>query len=207
MTTPPLDDEPLRSDQSLIANWIAQGSRVLDLGCGDGALMRDLITNRRVTGYGLEIDPANIVSCIRRGVDVIQADLDAGLDDFEDQSFDYVIMTQTIQAVRYPDKLLSEMVRVGGEGIVTFPNMGHWKCRLQLLAGKMPLTKSLPNTWFDTPNIHICTIRDFEQLCASRGIEILARSSVDAAHQPGFGMQLLPNLLGEVAIYRIRRRV
>ena len=122
-----------------------------------------MITGR--AGYGVEIDPDNIVRCIENGINVIQSNLDEGLTDFDDDSFDYVVMTQTIQAVRFPHHLLHEMLRVGREGIVTFPNMGHWACRVQLAFGRMPVTRHLPNTWYNTPNIHICTISDFEDFC------------------------------------------
>jgi methionine biosynthesis protein MetW len=144
----------LREEQALIAGWIAPGSRVLDLGCGDGSLLAHLKLERNVASYGIEIDSENIVNCIASGVNVIHSDLDRGLSDFDDDSFDYVVMTQTLQAVRYPNRLLREMLRVGREGIVTFPNFGHWRCRLQVLAGRMPVTRHLPSTWFDTQNIH-----------------------------------------------------
>lgn len=196
----------LRVDQVLIAEWIADGSRVLDLGCGDGALLAHLQRERRVTGYGVEIDPANIVRCLAAGVNVIHSDLDRGLSDFDRDSFDYVIMTQTLQAMRYPHLVVREMLRVGREAIITFPNFGHWKCRLQILMGKMPVTRHLPNTWFDTPNIHMCTLSDFEDLCRVEGIEVLQRRAVDTAHRVAFGMRLLPNLLAEIAVYRFRRR-
>ena len=196
----------LRAEQVLIADWIAHRSRVLDLGCGDGVLLAALQQHKQVTGYGIEIDPHNIVTCIERGVNVIHTDLDAGLSEFDAESFDYVIMTQTIQAMRFPHLLIEEMLRIGKEGIVTFPNMGHWKCRAQILFGRMPITRHLPNTWYDTPNIHMCTISDFEDLCAQANIEILARAIVDSQHRAKVGMRLLPNLLAEIAIYRIRRR-
>ena len=196
----------LRTDQALIAEWIKPGSRILDLGCGDGTLLAYLQKNQDVTGYGLEIDEDNIVQCIRSGVDVIQTDLDAGLSQFEKNTFDYVIMTQTLQAIYYPDKLLTEMTRVGREAIVTFPNMGHWLNRLQIVfAGHMPKSKTLPYEWYNTPNIHLCTLNDFETLCASKNIEILERTTVDYAHRSSIGMNLLPNLLGEIAIYRFRQ--
>lgn len=196
----------LRTDQSLIAEWIKPGSRVLDLGCGDGTLMAYLQQHQEVRGYGLEIDEENIVQCIHSGVDVIQTDLDKGLSEFKKDTFDYVIMTQTLQAIYYPDKLLTEMTRVGREAIVTFPNMGHWYNRLQLaLAGHMPKSKTLPYEWYNTPNIHLCTLRDFEALCASKNIEILDRTTVDHEHQSSLGMSLFPNLLGEIAIYRFRQ--
>ncbi len=196
----------LREDQVLIAEWITAGSRILDLGCGDGALIDFLQRERQATGYGVEIDPANIIKCLAAGVNVIHSDLDRGLSDFDDNSFDYVIMTQTLQAMRYPHLVVREMLRVGREGIVTFPNFGHWNCRLQIALGKMPVTKHLPHTWFNTPNIHMCTIRDFEELCALEGVKILERRTVDADHHTAFGMRWLPNLLGEIALYRCRRR-
>tara|TARA_R110000782_G_scaffold41586_1_gene95165 strand:- start:983 stop:1585 length:603 start_codon:yes stop_codon:yes gene_type:complete len=196
----------LRTDQALIAEWIKPGSRVLDLGCGDGTLMAHLQQQQGVKGYGLEIDEENIVQCIDKGVDVIQTDLDKGLSEFKKDTFDYVIMTQTLQAIYYPDKLLKEMTRVGREAIVTFPNMGHWKNRLQLaLAGHMPKSKTLPYEWYNTPNIHLCTLTDFENLCAANNIEILDRATVDHEHQSSLGMKLFPNLLGEIAIYRFRQ--
>lgn len=195
----------LRPDQALIAEWIKPRSRVLDLGCGDGALLAYLSAQRGVSGYGLEIDEQNLLQCIGAGVNVIQSDLDAGLADFESDSFDYVIMTQTLQAVRYPHRLLQDMLRVGREGIVTFPNMGHLSCRLQLVfKGRMPLTKALPHQWFDTPNIHLCSVADFERTCRALEIDMLQRATVDHTHRSGFGMRLFPQLLGEIALYRLQ---
>ena len=196
----------LRPDLEIISQWIEPGSRVLDLGCGDGTLLDYLKRERDVDGYGLEIDPENIVACIKRGVSVIQSDLDAGLSDyFDDNSFDYVVMTQTLQAMHFPSRLLSEMLRVGRQGIVTFPNFGHWQTRLQLaLGGKMPVSRALPNEWYNTPNIHLCTIKDFEDLCRHLDIRILQRNVVDTAHRSNIGMKLFPNLLGEIALYRFQ---
>ncbi len=197
----------LRTDQALIAEWIRPSSRVLDLGCGDGVLLACLRDTRGVSGYGLEIDEANIVKCIAAGVNVIHADLDAGLSDFDEGSFDYVVMTQTLQAVRYPDSLLNEMLRVGREGIVTFPNIGHLRCRLQLaFKGAMPVSRTMPHKWYNTPNIHLCSLSDFEALCQDLGIEILERTTVDHTHRTSLGMRLLPNLLGEIALYRFKRK-
>jgi len=197
----------LRPDLAIISEWIEPGSRVLDLGCGDGTLLDYLKRERNVDGYGLEIDPDNIVACIQRGVSVIQSDLDAGLTDyFDDNSFDYVVMTQTLQAMHYPSRLLREMLRVGRQGIVTFPNFGHWQSRMQLaLGGHMPLSRALPNQWYDTPNIHLCTLKDFEQLCRELNIAILQRNVVDTAHRSNIAMTLFPNLLGELALYRFQR--
>jgi methionine biosynthesis protein MetW len=198
----------MRADLEIISEWIQPGTRVLDLGCGDGTLLEHLSNSRDVTGYGLEIDDDNIIRCIERGVQVIKTDLDAGLADFFDEdSFNYVVMTQTLQAVRYPADLLDDMLRVGREGIVTFPNIGHWQSRLHLgLSGRMPITRALPSEWYDTANIHLCSLRDFEGLCRQRKIEILQRTVVDYAHRTSWGARLLPNLLGEIALYRFCRR-
>ena len=196
----------MRADLEIISEWIKPGSRVLDLGCGDGTLLKHLRDTRQVSGYGLEIDDDNVTRCIAAGVNVIQTDLDTDLSDFDDHSFDYVIMTQTLQAVRQPEKLLERMLRMGDEGIVTFPNFAHWRNRVQLaLGGRMPMSRVLPNPWYSTPDIHLCTVRDFEQLCRERGFDVQQRVVVDHAHRRGVGSYLLPNLLGENALYRFRR--
>lgn len=197
----------LRADLQKISEWIEPGCRALDLGCGDGTLLTHLRDERDVQGYGLEIDPANIAKCIRSGVNVIQRNLDEGLSDFDSQSFDYVLMTQALQVVKRPDELLEEMLRIGREGIVTFPNFGHWRSRLALAGrGLMPTTPALPERWYDTPNIHLCTVRDFEQLCDARGIKILARSVVDSKLRGRIRHLIAPNLMGEIAIYRLMKR-
>ncbi len=196
----------LRPEHHLIAAWIDDGARVLDLGCGDGAFLAALREEKGVTGYGIEIDPDNIVACLERGVNVIHSNLDQGLNDFDENYFDYVVMTQTVQAMRYPLSTIGDILRIGREGIVTFPNMGHWKCRLQFALGQMPVTRHLPNTWYDTPNIHMCTVKDFDQLCESEHIEVIERAIVDSHHRAVIGMQLLPNLLAEIAVYRLRSR-
>ena len=196
----------MRPDLEIISDWIVPGSRMLDLGCGDGMLLAHLAAHRGVTGYGLEIDPANVERCVASGVNVLQYDLNRGLGDFHDASFDVVVMTHTLQAVDHPNLLLEEMLRVGREGIVTFPNFGHYRCRLSLALGRMPMSRALPNTWYDTPNIHLCTVADFEELCAKLGIAILQRAVVDHAHRSSLGLRLMPGLLGEICLYRIKRR-
>lgn len=196
----------LRSDLDIISRWIAPGSRVLDLGCGTGELMAWLQTHRQVTGYGIEIDPERVLQCIQKNINVIQADLDAGLADFDDDSFDYVVMSQTLQAMQYPHQTLAEMLRVGRQGIVTFPNFGYWRHRLHLgLMGRMPVSKALPAQWYDTQNIHLCTFDDFEAHCHERNIHILQRDVVDHDHRTHGWMRIWPNLLGELALYRFER--
>lgn len=196
----------MRPELELISEWIRPGARVLDLGCGDGALLAYLHEHRQVTGYGLEIDTSNIVTCIQAGVNVIHADLEAGLEDFSDSSFDYVLMTQTLQTVRHTEPLLDEMLRVGRQGIVTFPNFGFWRSRVQIaLHGLMPVSKTLPYEWYNTPNVHLFTLCDFEKLCKIKHIDILQRLVLNHAHRPWFGAQMWPNFLGEIALYRLGR--
>ena len=196
----------LRADLQIIEKWIKPASQVLDLGCGNGELLHYLQNYKQVHGYGLEIDPDNINACIGKGVNVIEKNLDHSLDNFEDQSFDTVVMTQALQAVHYPDRILEDMLRIGREAILTFPNFGHWRCRLYLgTKGRMPVSEFMPYTWYNTPNIHFCTCKDFEQLCHERTVRILDRLVVDQTHRSSTLSAMWPNLLGEVAIYRVTR--
>ena len=191
----------LRPDLELVCDWIKPASRMLDLGCGDGALLAHLAQTQRVHGYGLEIDPDNVARCVVSGVNVIQADLDDGLKDFENHSFDTVVMTQALQALVRPDLAVAEMLRVGRRAIVTFPNFGHWRVRLALGLGRMPMTASLPDEWYDTPNIHLCTVQDFEALCREKGWNILDRRLLDRSHRDSFAIRLAPNLFSEIAMF------
>ncbi len=201
-----MTEQLARPDFAIIADWIDKGSRVLDLGCGDGTLLSYLRRNKEVSGYGIEIDDEDITESIRNGINVIHMDLNEGLPEFDEDSFDFVVLSLTLQAMQRPDLVLREMMRVGTEGIVTFPNFGHWRSRLQLaFEGRMPVTAALPNQWYNTPNIHLCTIRDFEDLCAHLGFRILERRAVDHVHKSSFGLRMLPNLLGQTALYRFRR--
>jgi methionine biosynthesis protein MetW len=186
-----------RSDFAAIAEWVRPGSRVLDLGCGDGTLLKYLQSRLDVTGYGIEIVDDKVLACVKNGVNVIQGDLERGLAEFGDRSFDYVILSQTLQAVKNSERIIRDMLRVGREGIVTFPNFGYWRNRLHVVAGYMPVSENLPYQWFDTPNVHLCTIADFERFCDERRIRILERKVLTN----GATVNLLPNLLGALAIY------
>ncbi len=188
-----------RPDLEAIAAWVRPQASVLDLGCGDGLLLRHLAETRGARGYGIENDDAKVIASVANGVNVIQADLERGLWGFEDGSFDYVVLSLTLQAVRHTESIVREMLRVGREAIVTFPNFGHWEARWQVAAlGRMPVSDTLPYQWYDTPNVHLCTIRDFERFCAQRGIRILERLVL--AH--GRPVRLLPNLRGSLAVFR-----
>ncbi len=197
---------PLRADLQIVADWVGSGERVLDLGCGDGRLLRYLFDSRNATGYGLEIDPDGITQSIANGINVIERDLDDGLADFDDHTFDQVILTQTLQAVQKPDQLLREMLRVGRTGIVTFPNFAYYKLRYHLaVRGRMPMSDALSYAWYETPNIHFCTIDDFQALCDKLGIHILERRVVSHDLKEPLLARFMPNLFGEVALYRICR--
>ena len=191
-----------RADFSTIAGWVAPSARVLDLGCGDGSLLAYLRESRGVSGYGIEIDDAGVLASIGNRVNVLQSDLESGLAGFDDQSFDSVILSQTLQAMRHIEELVAEMLRVGREAIVSFPNFGHWSHRLQVLSGRMPVSKSLPYQWYNTPNVHLCTVADFDAFCETRAFHVLERVVLRDGERVG----LLPNLLGSLAIYRFRKR-
>lgn len=196
----------MRQDLSCIQQWIAPQSRVLDLGCGDGLFLEQLSRERQVQGLGLEVAPDKITAALARGLNVVEQNIDQGLGNFSDHSFDTVVMAQALQVLRYPDQVLEEMLRVGRQSIVTFPNFGHWRCRLHLgTRGRMPVSKFMPYTWYDTPNIHFCTVRDFEQLCRNRGIRILQREMVSADQSSHWLVRRWPNLFATTAIYHISR--
>lgn len=196
-----------RYDLQIISEWIEPNSKVLDLGCGDGSLLKHLQETRSTTGYGLELKPEMIAQCIDKGVNVIQTNLDKGLSHFDSNSFDTVILSLTLQAMRRPRRLLEEMLRVGERGIVTFPNFAYWRNRLQLgLSGKMPVSKQLPHTWYNTPNIHLCTMRDFSKLCDELGFRIEEMRAVAADGSSNLGLRFAPNLFGEIALCRFRKK-
>ena len=196
----------LRPDLKLIAAMVPEGARVLDLGWGDGALLAWLAAHRGVRGYGIEIDEGQITRCIARGVSVLERDIDEGLSDFPTDGFDVVVMAETLQAVRKPGTVLEHMLRIAPRSIVTFPNFGHWRCRLELAsAGRMPIARHLPHAWHDTPNIHLCTFADFEALCAERSLTIYDRKVVNAHYERTWAMNHWPNLFGTIAVYGLSR--
>lgn len=195
----------MRIDLNEIQHWIQQGSRILDLGCGDGTLLKFLIDTKQVQGYGLEIDATQINACIDKRLNVLEQNLDRGLGNFADKSFDTVLMTQALQTLHFPHLVLDEMLRVGKECIVTFPNFGHWKARYYLAThGRMPVSDLLPYEWYNTPNIHFCTFKDFEVLCRERNIKVIHRQVVN--EQSGQTLKdFMPNLFGETAIYHLSK--
>jgi methionine biosynthesis protein MetW len=196
----------MRLDLSHILRWIKPGSKVLDLGCGNGEFLQMLQQQYQVDGLGLEIDPDDISKALSRGLNIVEQNLDKGLANFPDQSFDTVVMAHALQAVHYPDRVLEEMLRIGRQCVVTFPNFGHWRCRLYLgTHGRMPVSKSMPFNWYDTPNIHFCTVQDFEQLCRDKGIKILEREMVGNTERKPLLASSWPNLFATTAIYHITR--
>ena len=188
--------------QHAIAALVPEGSRVLDLGCGDGAMLAHLQATRGCSGYGVEIDDANVLACVKRGVNVIQLNLDQGLAMFDDASFDVVLQIDTLQHLRNAEVMLRETVRVGRVGIVAFPNFAHWPNRWSVLTGRMPVTKRLPYQWYDTPNIRVGTHADLGTLARSNGLQVLDSFGL----QDGQPVRLLPNWLAGTSVYKLARR-
>ncbi len=191
-----------RKDMELIADLVPKGSRVLDLGCGNGELLAHLRDHRQCSGYGIEIDDANVLACTRRGVNVIQLNLEEGLAMFEDKSFDVVLQLDTLQHLRHTERMLRETARVGRIGIVSFPNFAHWMNRVRVAGGRMPVTKALPYQWYDTPNIRVATYADFEVLTGKEGLTILDAFGI----QRGRVERRWPNLLASVAVFKFEQR-
>jgi methionine biosynthesis protein MetW len=185
----------------LIASLVPTGSRVLDLGCGNGALLAHLRDTRQCTGYGIEINDANVLACTQRGVNVIQLNLEEGLAIFEDQSFDVVLQLDTMQHLRHTERLLRETARVGRVGVISFPNFAHWPNRLRVVSGRMPVTKALPYQWYDTPNIRVGTYADCEVLLRKDGFQVLDAFGI----QDGRAVRSWPNLMASVAVFKFQR--
>jgi methionine biosynthesis protein MetW len=190
-----------RATLQIIASLVPEGSRVLDLGCGDGALLHLLQTGRRCTGYGIEIDGANVLACVKRGVNVIQLNLEEGLSMFDNDSFDVVLQIDTLQHLRNAETMLRETARIGKCGIVAFPNFAHWPNRLSILRGRMPVTRRLPYQWYDTPNIRVGTYKDFEVLATKNRLELLESFGL----QNGQVRRILPNLTASTAVFKFER--
>lgn len=191
-----------RADFDLIASWVKPGERVLDLGCGDGSLLKRLIGERGAHGYGIEYEDASVLAAIVNGINVIQGDLEQGLAGFDDGTFNHVVLSRTLQTVRHTERLLAEMLRVGNEAVVSFPNFAYWKNRQAVLKGRMPVSEDLPYEWFDTPNLRFFTLLDFESLCTKMQLVIRERQVLDEA---GRLVVTRPNLLGSLAVYRLGR--
>ena len=191
-----------RKDFEAISHWVAAESSVLDLGCGDGELLVYLKQSRNIIGYGIENDDAGILACVSNGVNVIQSNLESGLKEVGDSAFDYVILSQTLQAMKRTEAVVDEMLRVGTEAIVSFPNFGYWQHRWQLLKGRMPVSDALPYEWHNTPNVHMCTVADFDAFCARKKLRVLNRLVMNGERE----QTLLPNLMGTLALYRLTKR-
>ncbi len=191
----------LRPDLALIADWVQPGSRVLDLGCGDGALMAHLQSAKGCKGYGVEINDAQLLACVQRGVDVIQQNIEAGLGMFRAVSFDVVVLSMAIQVTRETERVLREMSEVGREGIVSFPNFGHWYHAWSILRGHMPVSREMPYEWYNTPNLHLATVRDFEEFLGRLGLRITGSAFLNNGRRVGW----LSALRSTQAIYRFRR--
>ncbi|WP_026640826.1 methionine biosynthesis protein MetW [Bordetella petrii] len=195
---PPVRKQDVRPDLIRIASWIEPGSRVLDLGCGDGALLAYLRDERQVSGAGVEIDDSHVITCVQRGVEVIQQNLEDGLALFDNKQFDTVVLSQTLQSMHRTEHILREMARVARFGIVSFPNFGYWPHGWSILRGRMPVTGQMPYQWYNTPNIHLCTLDDFERLAQDLGLRILER----ATFHEGREITLLPGWRSTLAVYR-----
>ncbi len=190
-----------RYEYDVIAQWIAHGEKVLDLGCGEGELLRHLMQVRGVRGYGVDNDPEKILASVANGVNVIQMDMEKGLIGFEDGFFDHVLMSLSLQALHNTQGILAEMLRVGREAVVSFPNFGYWRHRQSILNGHMPVSESLPYQWYNTPNVRFFTIADFEALCDMNGIVVRERHAIDK----GKAVTEEPNFLASIAVYRLGR--
>lgn len=189
----------VRADLKRIASWIAPGSRVLDLGCGDGTLLAHLQNNKQCVGAGVELSDQQVIACVRRGVRVIQQNLEDGLALFDDHQFDTVVLSRTLQSMHNTERILREMARVANYGIVSFPNFGYWPHGWSILRGRMPVTGEMPYEWYNTPNIHLCTLQDFEALAAKLNLPILDRATFHGQHE----VRVLPQWRATLGVYRL----
>lgn len=190
----------------IINEWIPDNSKVIDFGCGDGSLLKELIDTKKVKGYGVEIDHKKIQECIEKGVSVIQQDIDAGIQEFESSNFDISIMASSIQCLKNPHLALRRMLKLSNQCVVTLPNLGYWRCRVDLVSGKMPVTPNLPSSWYETENVHLCTINDFEKLCSDEGFVIYKRLFLNPKRQQSILASLSPNLFASEGVYLLGRK-
>ncbi|MDA9355955.1 MAG: methionine biosynthesis protein MetW [Gammaproteobacteria bacterium] len=190
----------------IITDWVPFRSKVIDFGCGDGSLLKDLINTKNICGYGVEIDHQMIDKCIEKGISVIEKDIDKGIQDFELSNFDIAIMASSIQCLKNPNIAMRRMLRLSNKCIVTLPNFGYWKCRLALLAGKMPVTPSLPSSWYETENLHLCTISDFEKLCSDSGFIIDERIFLNSSSKKGLLASIMPNIFASEGVYLLGKK-
>ena len=190
----------------IIRDWVPSQSKVIDFGCGDGSLLKDLIDTKNICGYGVEIDHQMIAQCIEKGISVVEKDIDEGIQDFELSNFDIAIMASSIQCLKNPNIAMRRMLKLSNKCIVTLPNFGYWRCRLALLAGKMPVTPSLPSSWYETENLHLCTIRDFEELCSDAGFVIDERIFLNSSNKKGLLASVMPNMIASEGVYLLGRK-
>jgi len=190
----------------IIRDWVPSQSKVIDFGCGDGSLLKDLIDTKNICRYGVEIDHQMIAQCIEKGISVVEKDIDEGIQDFELSNFDIAIMASSIQCLKNPNIAMRRMLKLSNKCIVTLPNFGYWRCRLALLAGKMPVTPSLPSSWYETENLHLCTISDFEELCSDAGFIIDERIFLNSSNKKGLLASVMPNMFASEGVYLLGRK-
>ena len=189
----------------IINSWVPENSKVIDFGCGDGSLLKELFENKQVLGYGVEINDLKIEKCIEKGVPVIKLDIDKGLNDFMSSNFDLSIMARSIQCLKNPDLALNRMLDLSKRCVVTLPNLGYWRCRINLASGKMPITPELPSSWYETENIHLCTIKDFENLCLKENIRIKDKVFINRSGNQGGLSKINPNLFAVEGVYLLEK--
>ena len=189
----------------IINSWVPENSKVIDFGCGDGSLLKELFENKQVLGYGVEINDSKIEKCIEKGIPVIKLDIDKGLNDFLSSNFDLSIMARSIQCLKNPDLALNRMLDLSKRCVVTLPNLGYWRCRINLASGKMPITPELPSSWYETENIHLCTIKDFENLCLKENISIIDKVFINRSGNQGGLSKINPNLFAVEGVYLLEK--
>ena len=189
-----------------IKDWIPKDSKVIDFGCGDGSLLKDLVDTKNISGYGVEIDHKKIEECISKGLSVIEQDIDSGIQDYEILDFDIAIMASSIQCLINPHIALRKILNLSSKCVVTLPNLGYWRCRLNLASGKMPVTPNLPSSWYETENLHLCTIKDFEKLCLDEGFIIEKSIFLNSQQKKGYLASLLPNFYASEGVYLLARK-